>query len=325
MIKLEKSHVPVAASTHAGMSGKNNEDSFRVSAYQMSEHNAMRVLAAVLCDGVGGHQAGEVASTMGINIITDTIAGANGEDLTNVLTAAIEKASVEINKQSAQNAEGPGRAGMGSTASIACLMGNRLYTATVGDSRIYLLRGGKIQQISKDHTWIQDALDIGLITPDQVHGHPNSHVIRRYMGGPGIPEVDLRMFLTGDETDEQAIGNQGTRLQEGDTVLLCSDGLTDLVTAQEIQETISRHGEQMQQALQELTKMANNRGGHDNITMILFRVPANVGIPGTSPEKLESSPSAKSTANPAKTGKGCLGMLLVPFIALAAAFLMTGR
>lgn len=313
MIKMEKSHVPITASTHAGMSGKNNEDNYRVTAYQMSEHNEARVLVAVLCDGVGGHQAGEVASTIGVNLITETIADSNGEDFTNVLTTAIEKASIEVNKQAALNADGPGRAGMGSTASIACLMGNRLYTATLGDSRIYLIRDHTIHQISKDHTWIQDALDVGLITPAQVHGHPNSHVIRRYLGGPGIPEVDLRMFLTGYENDAQAEANQGTRLYTGDTILLCSDGLSDLVDAPEILAILDEYDDKMPGALTELTQLANSRGGHDNITMILFRIPADIGLP--KPDKVqETTPPMMGVSEQIKKKPGCLAMLTIPFL-----------
>ncbi|NSW53842.1 MAG: serine/threonine-protein phosphatase [Anaerolineae bacterium] len=321
MIKMEKSHVPVAASTHAGMSGKNNEDNYRVTAYQMSEHNQARVLLAVLCDGVGGHQAGEVASTIGVNLITDTIAESNGEDFTNVLVNAIELASIEVNKQAVLNNDGPGRAGMGSTASIACLMGNRLYTATVGDSRIYLIRDHKIQQISKDHTWIQDALDVGLITPAQVHGHPNAHVIRRYLGGPGVPEVDLRMFLTGMENDAQAEANQGTRLFSGDRILICSDGLSDLVDAPEILAVVEESGEQMQDALSELTQMANSRGGHDNITLILFRIPADIGLPKQDPPtetvEVQQPPTVQQKKKP-----GCMALLALPLVLAVVAFLM---
>lgn len=316
MIKMEKSHVPVAANSHPGMSGKNNEDNYLITAYEVNEFNPARVMLAVLCDGVGGHQAGEVASEIGVNVITEEIANSNGESLPRILVHAIQKASQDVGQQAQNNIGGPGRAGMGSTASIACLIGNRLYTATVGDSRIYLIRNGKIQQLSKDHTWIQDALDVGLITPEQVHGHPNSHVIRRYLGGANVPEVDLRMYLYGYESDEQAEENQGVRLQKRDTIMLCSDGLTDLVQDNEILQIIENNEDDLDKAIDELIDLANIRGGHDNTTIILFVVPDDIGIetkeqdaPPKHIDELEDIPQKKS---------GCLPILLLPIICMTA-------
>ncbi len=216
MIKMEKSHVPVAANSHAGMSGKNNEDNYLVTAYEMNEFNPARVMLAVLCDGVGGHQAGEVASEIGVNVITEEIAISNGENMPRILTSAIEQASEEVvfsAKLSLGEDEDPAiEQEWAQPPQLRCLVGNRLYTATVGDSRMYLIRRGTIQQLSKDHTWIQDALEIGLITEEQVPGHPNNHVIRRYLGSSGIPEVDTRLYLHDEDTDESAEANQGTRL-----------------------------------------------------------------------------------------------------------------
>jgi len=315
MIKMEKSHVPVAANSHPGMSGKNNEDNYLVTAYEMNEFNPARVMLAVLCDGVGGHQAGEVASEIGVNVITQEVADSNGESLPRILSHAIQKASQDVSQQAKNNIGGPGRAGMGSTASIACLVGNRLYTATVGDSRIYLIRSGKIQQLSKDHTWIQDALDVGLITPAQVKGHPNSHVIRRYLGGANVPEVDLRMFLYGYESDEQAEENQGVRLQKRDTIMLCSDGLTDLVQDNEVLHIIEEHRDDLNEAIDELIDLANIRGGHDNTTIILFSIPDDIGIEAKDQDVPPKRIIEPETA-PQKKG-GCLPILLLPIIGIS--------
>ena len=108
---------------------------------------------------------------------------------------------------------------MGATCACAWLVGERLYTATVGDSRVYLLRGERIQRVSTDHTWIQEALERGVLRPEQISGHPNAHIIRRYLGSPVAPEVDLRLRVSGEESDEQALANQGTLLLPGDRVL----------------------------------------------------------------------------------------------------------
>lgn len=321
MIKMAKSHVPVAADTHAGMSGKNNEDNFLVSAYKISEENSARVLCAVLCDGVGGHHAGEIASEIGVNTITQVIAESNGNQFPDVLKTAIKQASDEIvfsAKISLEDDEDSIRAGMGSTAAVVVLVGNRLYTATVGDSRIYLIRRGTIKQLSKDHTWIQDALEIGLITEEQVPGHPNNHVIRRYLGSKTPPDVDTRMYLHPDDTDESANANQGKRLQIGDIILACSDGLSDLVEEKEILEIIESHTEDLKDAVAQLIDLSNERGGHDNITIVTFSIPENVGMPQVD-EVYQPAPSKEMKR---KKGIGCLPMVILPILLSAAGLMM---
>jgi protein phosphatase len=152
-----------------------------------------------------------------------------------------------------------------------------LFTATIGDSRIYLLRQEQIHQLSTDHTWIQEALLSGLITPEQVKGHPNVHVIRRYLGSPTPPSVDFRLQLTGLDDDVHAEANQGTLLHPGDFLILCTDGLSDLVEGREIQAAYLE--QPMDAAGQALIELANERGGHDNITLISIAVPAPVAQP----------------------------------------------
>lgn len=320
MIKMAKSHVPVAAGTNAGMTGKNNEDKFLVSAYQISEDNNARVLSAVLCDGVGGHMAGEVASEIGVNTITQVIAESDGQQIPALLKKAIENASEAILLHAKMNiVEDQGRSGMGSTASVAMLVGNRLYTATLGDSRIYLLRRDEIHQLSKDHTWIQDALDVGLITPEQVQGHPNNHVIRRYLGSKSIPEVDERMYLSGNEEDESAESNQGSRLQTGDIVLMCSDGLSDLVSDYEIHQIVTAQAENLSVAVDQLIDLANARGGHDNTTIIIFSVPSHIGMPS------DEESTQTHTENSAITRKlGCLPFTLLPLFPAIFALTIKG-
>jgi protein phosphatase len=267
MKQTEQAHLPIAAQTHAGMSGKNNEDSFAVSAYQLENKHSQPVLLAVLSDGIGGHRAGEVASEMAVNRISQNVAESDGSQILETVHLAIQQASQEIYHMAQQDDE---RQGMGATCAVACVVGNRLYTATVGDSRIYLMRGQNIRQISIDHTWIQEALEAGIMTPDQVSGHPNAHVIRRYLGSPNPPEVDLRLSLKEGETNEDALSNQGLPLLSEDRVLLCSDGLSDLVTAGEILEVC--HSYLLEQVPQALVDLANARGGHDNITVIVLEM-----------------------------------------------------
>ena len=206
MICDHHSRYPVSALTHAGMTGKNNEDRFAVSAFHLSRRNRTPVLLAVLCDGIGGHKAGEIAADLAVNHISQIVAESDGKYPIEVLEKGIQRANQAIFQESSHEV---GKQGMGSTTACVWMIGNKMFTATVGDSRIYLMRKGTIQQISIDHTWIQDALDNGLLTPEQVEGHPNRHVIRRYLGAPQPPEIDFRIHLAQGETNRQMTENQG--------------------------------------------------------------------------------------------------------------------
>jgi protein phosphatase len=146
-----------------------------------------------------------------------------------------------------------------------------LYIAYVGDSRIYLLRGRRIQQISRDHTWVQDAMEKGILDKNGIKNHPNLHVIRRYLGSNEPAEPDLRLFLQPGESDKHAKENQGLALSPGDVILLCTDGLTDLVSDSEILNMLP--GRKLKEVAQALIDLACQRGGHDNITVVLLGVP----------------------------------------------------
>ena len=263
MNRTEQAHYPVTAHTDPGKSGKINEDRYGVSAFKMDGRGSKPVLLAVLSDGIGGHRAGEVAAEIAVNAISDRVAASSGKHPTQTLRQAVLDASDQILKSARSD---PNQYGMGATCACTLLIGDQLYTASVGDSRIYLIRNQIIQQLTTDHTWIQEALQYGLITPDQVAGHPNAHVIRRYLGSPTPPEVDFRLRLTGVESDKEAVENQGVRLLPQDYLLLCSDGLTDLVSDQEILQVFQRVP--LQEVGQVLIDLANERGGHDNITLI---------------------------------------------------------
>jgi len=163
---------------------------------------------------------------------------------------------------------------MGATCATAWIVGDKLHTAYVGDSRIYLIRSGRIQQLTVDHTWVQEAIERGVLTPEMARQHPNVHVIRRYLGSPTPPDADFRLKLFNDEGDQHAENNQGLQLLPNDILLLCSDGLTDLLWNDEILEVI-RSKPNLKEASRALIDLANSRGGHDNITVVLISVPSN--------------------------------------------------
>ncbi|MGH8247624.1 MAG: PP2C family protein-serine/threonine phosphatase, partial [Gammaproteobacteria bacterium] len=182
---------------------------------------------------------------------------------------AIHDASQAIAAHSASKSE---QEGMGATCACVWILERKLYIAYVGDSRIYLVRGGHIRRLTKDHTWVQEAIEKGIITPEQAHDHPNVHVIRRHLGSVELPDVDFRLYLEEGEEDQVARDNQGLDLEAGDILLLCSDGLTDLIWDDEILKTL-RSKPDLKSATETLVEMANQRGGHDNVTTVLLSVP----------------------------------------------------
>jgi len=269
MIRSTLAHLQVAAISHAGMSGKNNEDRYSVSSFQLSKDDSRPAIFAVVADGIGGHRAGEVAAELAVNYITAGVAESNAKKPAYILETAIQNASQSIASHSAGKED---QDGMGSTCACVWVIENRLYTAYVGDSRIYLLRGRHIQRLTIDHTWVQEAYEKGIITAEQMHDHPNLHVIRRHLGGVKLPEIDFRLRIDDSETNEESENNQGFHLAPGDTILLCSDGLTDLVWDDEILKTI-RSKRDMRLAADALINLANERGGHDNITVVIMSMP----------------------------------------------------
>jgi protein phosphatase len=267
MNRTQHRHLNVAALSHAGMTGKNNEDRFDISSYVLEGQKP--VLFAVLSDGIGGHRAGEVAAELAVNYIVENVSQSNGKNPIQIMESAIHAASQAIASRSASKEE---HLGMGATCACVWVERQQLYIAYVGDSRIYLVRDGSIQRLTVDHTWVQEAVERGIITPAQARDHPNVHVIRRHLGSVELPNVDFRLRLTTDDNTQQAHNNQGTPLKGGDTLLMCTDGLTDLVWDDEILRLILTRNS-LKSAAEDLVAQANERGGHDNITVILIGIP----------------------------------------------------
>ena len=263
------SNLEIAHSTHAGESGKNNEDSHRVESYRAGEAGSEIVTLAVVADGIGGHHAGEVASALAVQTIFERMSQSPTRDYRGLIAEAIGAAAQKV---AAQAHGAPDAKRMGTTCALALVAGRRLHIAFIGDSRIYLARHKAIRQISTDHTWIQEAIDHKLLTREDAKNHPNRHVVRRHIGkDPAVPP-DFRLRLSDDETDAQAEANQGVLLEPGHLVILCSDGLTDLVEPPEILDAIRRRDE-LQAAVEDLILLARERGGHDNITVVILKVP----------------------------------------------------
>lgn len=259
----------IGRATHEGMSGKHNEDYYGFFAWRMQDGRPLYV--GVVADGVGGQSAGEIASQLAVKRIGEYIGALS--QVNNVL-AHLERAILAAHEAVYQySQEHPETQGMATTMVVAAILGERLYTSTVGDSRVYFLRDGRMRQISVDHTWAQEAIEAGLLTQEQARVHPNRNVIKRYLGSPAEVQVDQRLMWEEGQDMRTARGNQGLVLEPGDTILLCSDGLGDMVEDPAIQQSLHKHYYDLQEAAEELIEKANLGGGKDNITALILQVP----------------------------------------------------
>lgn len=268
MIPTPHSNLILGHGTHPGETGKNNEDHWTVSSYYGAGGEI--VTLAVIADGVGGNNAGEVASALAARTVTEFVAKSYTEDYPQILAEAIHAAAKAVHHEATTN---PNHKGMGTTMVVAMVVGKKLYTSYIGDSRLYLLtqRDGQIRQASVDHTFVQEAIEMGLITPQDAKTHPHRHVIRRHLGSDPNVQPDLRLRLSDKETKEASEGNQGLVLHPGDQVLICSDGLSDLVEPDEIRQALTH--KDPPGAVNDLIWLARRRGGHDNITVVIIKMP----------------------------------------------------
>jgi len=237
----------------------------------VSETDAMPSVFAIVSDGIGGNRAGEVAAGMAVETISHMVAQSDVRHPLAVLDHAIQVTSDAIALKAKDDTQ---RLGMGTTCACAWVIGSQLFIASVGDSRVYLLRDGSLMQLTVDHTWVQEAVERGILGPEDARNHPNVHVIRRFLGSSKTPQADTRLRLAKDETDTQARSNQGLHLLPGDLLLLCTDGLTDVVEDADIEPALRGLG--IQSAAQALVDLACSHQGNDNITAVLMLVPGKI-------------------------------------------------
>ena len=299
------SQVKVGHGTHAGMTGKHNEDSYGFFAWR--DERGRELHLGVVADGIGGQTAGELASSLAVEAVRDYFGRQHSVDnMARHLERAILTANIAVHRRSQEN---PEFAGMGTTLVLAAFVENRLYTAYVGDSRIYLLRDGKLQQLSVDHTWAQEAIEAGFLTREQAKVHPNRNVIKRYLGGSESVEVDHRLIIDPANT-ANAARNQGTPLLPGDQVLLCSDGLTDMITDAAVFASLTSY-EKLQPAVDELIQKANEAGGKDNITIVTMQLPGGTSyVARPRPDGASSSGRSLRLGVPLVLGAFALLLLL---------------
>jgi protein phosphatase len=207
---------------------------------------------AVVCDGMGGAAGGNVASTMAVKIISEQIsskyrAGMSEKSIRNMLISAITAANVSVYEFGSSNDE---LFGMGTTVVACILADHEAFIAHAGDSRAYVLHGDDLTQLTRDHSMVQDLVETGKITPDEAKNHPRKNIITRAVGVAERIDVD---FCVEEMTDS-------------DTLLICTDGLTNYVDIDEIREITAR--ESFYGYAESLVKRANENGGGDNITVV---------------------------------------------------------
>ena len=238
----------MAARTDVGRVRSGNEDSLYADA---TPDRGLFIVA----DGMGGHAAGEVASAMAVEIVAAELAALRSADDVDGparMAAALVAANRAIHERTARESD---KAGMGTTASVLAVSDTAYLIGQVGDSRIYLLREGVLRQVTRDHSYVQEQVDAGLLSPEQARYHPYSNVITRCIGANGTVEPDV---FAGE-------------VHAGDVFLIASDGLTGMVEDRRLQQLLSSRAAPAR-VVDALIAEANGRGGLDNITAIVIQV-----------------------------------------------------
>ncbi len=241
----------VAQLTDVGRKREHNEDNMAYVIPKDPEVMANKGALFIVADGMGGHAAGEVASEIAVDTVSNMYYQDDSDDVAVSLLRAIKRANASIHQRAAENML---RTGMGTTCVTAVFRGNMAYIANVGDSRAYLLHGNQVKQISQDHSWVAEQVRAGLLTDDQARTHAQRNVITRCLGTQA--EVDVDVFHE--------------ELNEGDSLVLCTDGLSAMVGEEELQRIV--HQFVPQESVYHLVERANENGGPDNITAIVVRV-----------------------------------------------------
>ncbi|MBM7623312.1 Stp1/IreP family PP2C-type Ser/Thr phosphatase [Sporohalobacter salinus] len=220
-----------------------NEDN-----YLQMEQNGLKIFA--VADGMGGHNAGEVASSIAIELLQDY--NFSSDKIPGDLIKVIESINIEIRDKAEKNTD---YQGMGTTLTVAVLDDNQVYIGHVGDSRAYLLRDGEFNQLTEDHSLVNKLVKTGKITAEEARDHPQSNVLLQALGTESQVDVDVIEL----------------EAKSGDLFLLCSDGLNVMLSDKEIKDILLKE-DSLQDKADRLVRLAKEFGGYDNITINLFAV-----------------------------------------------------
>ncbi|HZR55959.1 MAG TPA: Stp1/IreP family PP2C-type Ser/Thr phosphatase [Terriglobales bacterium] len=249
---LIREGIELASLTDVGCQRENNEDAY---AYWESAHDdefARKGRLLIVADGMGGHQGGQEASHLAVQVVQDIYATEDGTPQI-LLNTGIHTAHQRIQACAEQNSA---LHGMGTTCTAVALVGNQVYFAHVGDSRLYLVRGSVITQLTRDHSYVGRLIQSGVISPQDAESHPQRHVLTAALGA-GSPEVS------------PDVPEHPFLLQKDDVLLLCTDGLWGLVPERDMVVTVNSNSPSA--ACRALVQMAKDRGGPDNITLQILK------------------------------------------------------
>ncbi len=240
--------IAFAAKTDVGKERKMNQDFYLVSEEQPA--------LFVLCDGMGGHQSGDVASRTAAESMETYIRLQSTLDLSEEKAATMLRNAVSYANNIVYNRalECEAFAGMGTTTDVCLLDFDMLYIAHVGDSRVYLMRDGMLSQLTTDHSLVEEMVQKGLISKEEATSHPKKHIITRAVGTNASVESDCISLP----------------LRQDDLILMCSDGLSNMLSDTEIKHLLISD-QSLDNVVSNLITKANENGGHDNITAIVFK------------------------------------------------------
>ncbi|HVY60234.1 MAG TPA: Stp1/IreP family PP2C-type Ser/Thr phosphatase [Planctomycetota bacterium] len=278
---IVRSDVLVGNLTHVGMERSENQDYY---GYYEPDEDALFELQGrlvIVCDGMGGHAGGEVASKLAVETIIETYKNDRSGNVMEVLRASIEAANRAIWKHAQEN---PPLKGMGSTCVSMAIKQGMAYFAHVGDSRCYLIRNEQLHQMTRDHSLVQQMVDEGLLREEEMESHPEKNVILRSLGVK--PDVDVEVSYQ--------------PLQVGDIFCLSTDGLTGLVSKEECRRICLLHKDNPMEAARLLVDLANKYGGYDNVTVQVVRILSLT--PGGAPGVDMAQASGGGGANPGGGG-----------------------
>ncbi len=290
------------AATDTGRKRRRNEDAY-----------VLEPPLFAVADGMGGAQAGEVASRLAAAALSDTDPGSLSG--TERVTSLFQEANRRVYERSATD---PAVSGMGTTMTVALVEGDDVVIGHVGDSRAYRLRGGQFEQLTDDHSLVNELMKSGKLSPEEAETHPQRAVITRALGTD--PDVDVDAFEV--------------RAEDGDVYLICSDGLTTMVDDADILALLEENHDDLPKAAKALVAAANRRGGEDNITVVAFRIDAPLieaapelaetqALPALDDTLTVPAPEATSTIEPA-AARMRLALTMAGLLALAAILLVWG-
>ncbi|MFZ0808329.1 MAG: Stp1/IreP family PP2C-type Ser/Thr phosphatase [Candidatus Sulfotelmatobacter sp.] len=250
-----KPGIEIASLTDVGLQRANNEDSYLYWEPESDEDFRRKGRLAVVADGMGGYEGGQEASRLAVETVRAVYDGSFNGDPQATLTAAIAAAHDNIQRYALDH---PDLSGMGTTCTAVSIVDQRLYFAHVGDSRLYLIRNGAVSRLTRDHSYVGRLVESGIVRSEDAESHPQRHILTAALGSGRDVEPD--------------VPPQPLQLENADSLILCTDGLWSMVAEKELAQAVQ--SKSPAETCLTLVNLALQRGGPDNITLLVLRVSA---------------------------------------------------